>query len=250
MEIENRIVKASFRECPLSEREKFSKSSCLMPISIGQEVHEGDKFTAVLKLVNRNFSKCTILIDDTVQRHTLAIIQNESSTKELYNEALRQGSEWLVKYLPEIEQHFDIPFSIIRWNKWLNHNDFQNSLNQIKQSYNADPEYRNAIDENINDFLTRYQKKHGSSNFDWKIGEALCFNYLIEECAAMCLWIEENCEYELYPSGRNKAMTATYKRFIEPKAPNLLISVALRFKKYGKKLAVTNSQETMIACSL
>ena len=64
----------------------------------------------------------------------------------------------------------------------------------------------------------------------------------MEECAAMCLWVEENCEYEVYPNPRNKAMSATYEIFIKPKTSSLLKPVALRFKKYG-----TNTPQVLVS---
>lgn len=48
----NRIVKASFRENPPEERKLFPQSTCLMPISVGQTIHEGAKFEAVIKLIS------------------------------------------------------------------------------------------------------------------------------------------------------------------------------------------------------
>lgn len=43
--VDNRIVKASFRENPVEERALFPQSTCLMPISVGQAIHEGAKST-------------------------------------------------------------------------------------------------------------------------------------------------------------------------------------------------------------
>jgi hypothetical protein len=49
----------------------------------------------------------------------------------------------------------------------------------------------------------------------------------------MCLWREENCNFEVYPNGRQASMSITYEQLIKPFYPNLLRSVALRFKKYS-----------------
>jgi hypothetical protein len=48
----------------------------------------------------------------------------------------------------------------------------------------------------------------------------------------MCLWTEKAYDFEVYPSGRNKAMTATWHYLIQPHYPHFLRPVALRFKKY------------------
>lgn len=52
----------------------------------------------------------------------------------------------------------------------------------------------------------------------------------------MCLWTEKAYDFELYPSGRNKAMAATYLHLIKPHYPDYLRAVALRFKKYPAKV--------------
>ena len=35
-------------------------NSCILTISVGQNVHEGEKIKATLNLINKNFKKCTI----------------------------------------------------------------------------------------------------------------------------------------------------------------------------------------------
>jgi hypothetical protein len=46
----------------------------------------------------------------------------------------------------------------------------------------------------------------------------------------MCLWLDENCQYELYANGRTPAMQATYLRFIETIHSDLLKPISLSFK--------------------
>jgi len=58
----------------------------------------------------------------------------------------------------------------------------------------------------------------------------LCFNYLIEECTALCLWPELNCHFEVYPSRRNAAMDATHRYFVLPDYPDLLHGLSIKFK--------------------
>ena len=51
----------------------------------------------------------------------------------------------------------------------------------------------------------------------------------------MCLWALEKYDFEVYPSGRNNAMKATYERLVKPINPNVLKSVGIRFKTLGPK---------------
>lgn len=229
--IDTRIIKASFRGNPPEERRMFSQSCCLMPISVGQSIHEGKKFEAVIKLINNSFKQCTILVDDSVQRHTLAILKNLDA-EHLHNFANEEGDQWLARNKSYFAQ-LTIPYDIMRWDYWLQHMKFPQSLQRVKDKYAQNATYKAAIHANIDEFLSRYLKDIDSTNFDDQRANKLCLDYLLEECAVMCLWPENKYDFEVYPSGRNQAMAATYEQLIHPVTPSYLRPVALRFKKYS-----------------
>ncbi|KTD17232.1 hypothetical protein [Legionella jordanis] len=231
--VDNRIVKASFRENPPEERKLFPQSSCLMPISVGQAIHEGAKFEAVIKLINSSFKQCTILVDDSVQRHTIGIM-NDASPDELYQLAVEEGDHWLKRNEMAINQ-LSIPVDIMRWDDWYNSTDYINSHLRVQNEYETNQAYQKAIHANIEEFLTRYLSRYNQEDIDQQRAFRLCLDYLIEECAVMCLWTQKGYDFEVYPSGRNKAMGATYEYLIKPLHPTLLRPVALRFKKYPAK---------------
>lgn len=231
--VDYRIVKASFRENSPEERKLFPQSSCLMPISVGQIIHEGAKFEAVIKLINNSFKQCTILVDDSVQRHTIGIMNN-SSPDELYHLAVTEGDEWL-KRNEMAYSKLTIPFDIMRWDDWYNSASYINSHLRVQNEYDSNELFRQAINANIDDFLIRYLSRYDQSDIDPERAFRLCLDYLIEECAVMCLWVEKSYDFEVYPSGRNKAMAATYHYLIRPDFPDVLRPVALRFKKYPAK---------------
>lgn len=229
--IDTRIVKASFRECLISDRKNFPQSKCIMPISVGQQIHEGKKFLATIKLINASFKACTILIDDSVQRHTMKI-DNVKNDDCLYQMAIKEGDNWLQRN-ESAYQNLTIPYNIMRWDDWLVHPSYKNSYEKVKNYYYSHQDYRKEIQANIETFLTRYfERVADPSQIDYQRAFSLCLDYLLEECAVMCLWVENKYEFEVYPSGRNQAMAATYDHLIKPSYPHFLKSVALRFKKY------------------
>lgn len=232
---DNRIIKASFRENPPEERKLFPQSTCLMPISVGQAIHEGAKFAAVIKLINASFKQCTILVDDSVQRHTIGIM-NHASPEELYQLAVTEGDLWLKRNQMAYEE-LTIPYDIMRWDDWYNSPNYINSHLRVKNEYDTNESFRQAIHANIDDFLTRYLSRFNPEEIDNERAFRLCLDYLIEECAVMCLWTEKAYDFEVYPSGRNKAMAATYHYLIKPFYPEYIRPVALRFKKYPAKVA-------------
>lgn len=233
-QVDTRIVKASFKGNPPEERKEFPSASCLLPISVGQPIHEGDKFAATLKLINSSFKQCTILVDDSVQRHTMGII-NDLEPEALYRRALDEGTHWLSRNDYVINQ-LSIPYEIKRWDDWFNSIHFFASYERVKAHYETNTDYKKAIDANINEFLTRYLKNHPDISVNDLRAQQLCLDYLLEECAVMCLWPQGKYDFEVYPSGRNQAMAATFEHLIKPITPHYLRAVALRFKKYPGSL--------------
>ena len=232
----NFIEKAFFKKCPLEDRKIFNASKCFMPMSVGMMVHEGRKLQSTLTLINRSFKECVILVDDIIQRHTVKIEKKNNSEEALLKETDIAGSEWINRNLDLIGKTLKIPYKIIRWEKWLYHDSFKEKYAEVENLYFKDPEYKKSIHNNIESFLLRYKKnKINDQSFDYEFSFQCCLDYLLEECTCMCLWVEEECEFEVYPSGRNDAMAATYEKLIQPYHSNLLRSVSLYFKKTYKK---------------
>jgi tRNA-dependent cyclodipeptide synthase len=230
------IIKASFKDCPVQDRKSFLKSHCLMPISVGQMVHEGEKFTATLELINRSFSECTVLVDDTLQRHTYKIASEDETDLELYNKALTEGDRWLKRNIHAVQQ-LTLKYSVIRWDDWLKHPDYLDQRAKIEHSYRHDTHYTQAIDATIATFLNRY--KRVKSLISYEKAFECCLDYLKEECACMCLWALQGYHFEVYPTGRSEAMRKTHELFIQPIRADILKSVSLRFKKYTQKNSIS-----------
>ena len=74
----------------------FSQARCLLTISVGQEVHEGDKFAATTDLVREHFAACTMLIDDTLQRHTM-VLNHSATADDFMSISRREGDQWLIR---------------------------------------------------------------------------------------------------------------------------------------------------------
>lgn len=211
------------------ELSQFEKSKCLLTISVGQEVHEQEHFEATIDLVNKSFNSCIMLIDDSLQRHTMAL-ESDKNADDFYQKSMEAGDFWLDRNAKYYEK-LAILSKIIRWDHWLYHPKFEEQKSEIMTLMKLDSVYQNAFASTIDDFLTRYLRRiKDKGNFDLERARKLCLTYLIEECVAICLWPEFECQFEVYPSRRNLAMVETHKRFVLPKYPDLLHAVAIKFK--------------------
>ncbi len=221
-------IKPVFK-CPEEYKTTFKNAKCLLTISVGQEVHEGEKFKTTIDLINNWFKECTILIDDTLQRHSMKL-SSSLSIEELYLKSLEEGRKWLQRN-NSILNTLKIPFNITYWDKWLSHKNYKNQYEKITKLYKQDINYKESFDIAIHDFLERYIPRLPKNiKINKKEAFSLCLEYLKEECTALCLWIEENAQFEVYPSKRNQAMSITHEIFVKPYYPGLLLPVAIKFK--------------------
>jgi len=222
-------TKPVFRYIEEQEKANFSQSQCLLTISVGQEVHEGEKFFSTIELVNGAFNSCIMLIDDSLQRHTMAI----NTTKDaafFYKTSVKEGNLWL-KRNEKYYSRLTILKKIIRWDTWLAHPAYESKQKELKTLIENDVSYRETFEDTITEFLRRYYERlQRVLGFDMAKARQLCFDYLLEECVAMCLWHELNCHFEVYPSRRNQAMSETHRRFVLPNYPDLLHPVGIKFK--------------------
>lgn len=238
-------IKASFKGGYGVDRGQFRNKVCFLPISVGMLNHEDGKFQATLDLIDKNFEKCVIQIDDTVQRHTLRI-KEQIADEEAFLKTKVLGDEWLNRNLQKIET-LNIDYEVIRWFRWTEDDAYLNFLKKIKNTYSKDVLYRKTIDLNVEDFLMRRATRYKDNDYLSKEAYALCLDYLQEECAVMLMWAETGYDIELYPTGRNQAMQMTYETMIEPYFPNILKSVELRFKKYGNLNPTMQNQRRIVS---
>jgi hypothetical protein len=227
-------LRASFM-CSKAYREQFPDPGVQLTISVGQSVHEGERLIATVQLVNKSFSHCTIMVDDSIQWYTLAIGAPSTPSSVLLQEAIVAGDSYLARNEAIFARYLLIPYRIVRWKDWHGTLEWQQAIQAMEHTYHTNLLLKQAIDQNVETFLTRYEKTKADNHYNRTYAIAMCTNYLIEECAVMReFWIKLGCHYEVYPSKRNEAMTATHKLFIEP-YHSLLLPISLRFNRQKSK---------------
>jgi hypothetical protein len=236
------LLKASFM-CSKAYRQQVLEPTVQLTVSVGQPIHEGERLSAALALVNTAFSHCTIMIDDSIQWRTYAIGNPNADEAALLQAAIQAGDDYLARNTPLFAHYLTIPYRIVRWQDWHGTPEWQGAIERMAQTYATHPTLRQAIDTNVTTFLSRYEKKDLPQNYNRQHAEPLCTAYLIEECAIMKeFWPKLGCNYELYPSGRNEAMQAIHQLFIAPKL--LLLPISLRFHRKNNK---TQQENTLLA---
>lgn len=222
-------TKCFFRFLNNEEKEYLRESHCLFTISVGQQTHEGEHFEATIDLINKSFKSCTMLVDDSLQRYTMALNKKEPPDY-FYDISIQEGDLWLKRNEKIYEQLTNLE-NIFRWDTWLNHPEFEKQKSVIKKLINADENYAACFNKSISDFVCKYHKRiNDCMDFDLGRAKKLSFDFIVEECTALCLWIDLKCNYEVYPNLHNEAINETRRRFILSKYPNLLKSITLGFR--------------------
>jgi hypothetical protein len=227
-------LKATFM-CSKNYRTQFPDPTAQLTISVGQSMHEGERLIATVSLVNKAFSHCTIMIDDSIQWHTLSLADPQAAPDALIEAAIAAGDDYLARNKATFARYFTIPYRIIRWRDWHGSLKWQLAIQNMQTAYDSNTVLKQAIDNNVQTFLARYEKNQAGDKYDRAHAVKMCTKYLIEECAVMeTFWVELGCHYEVYPCGRNEAMSATHQLFIAP-YHHLLLPISLRFNRLKSK---------------
>jgi hypothetical protein len=163
-------------KCTDEKKARFSSSTCLLTISVGQEVHEGEHFEATVELVNRSFGACILLIDDTLQRHTMALASDHDAGY-CYARSLEAGKQWLERNIWHYAKLSNLK-QIIHWNHWLKHPHFERKQAKIKALLDSDAGFCEAFLSTIDVFLHRYYRRvQDQPTFNIERARQLCLDY-------------------------------------------------------------------------
>ena len=226
------LIKVNFR-CEKKHKKELMDSTCLIPISVGQSYHEGDKFIATMDLVNTTFSNCHIIVCDTVQRHTLLLNNPQLSTEEAFRITFLNGQAWVERNKIAFA-HMKTKVTLTHWDEWLNHPSYLEYCHEIVHLFKTDQPFKSVAEETIQMFLKRQKP------IDEKKAYLLCKEYLLEECPIIPLWFNEaKADYVLYPKIRTKAMEKLHDYYIKNHGLNSLNGLSLKFdlRKNGKSLS-------------
>ncbi len=261
------VIKATinFSQSSREEEKNLKTSSCILlissspvcnlPLTYKKEI-EGKYFQATINLINKKeFSFCTIIIVDTLARHTLKIDYPNLTDKELISMAFNHGTEWRHRNEEAINK-LEMESSIVRWDEIFEHKDFNNKYEQVINLYNTDADYKETIDSSAKEYLFRKIRRYFDNNNayeDIKIlngeqqQEAVerigyknyllhlkwSIDYLLEEAAGFYLCSSlsfKKHEFDIYPSKRIAALSSTYNKLIKLTDPNILKPLSLYFQ--------------------
>ena len=226
------VIKARLRSLNDKAYQLLPQSHCVVLISVGQRVHEGEMFAATIDFVNNYAAKCTIVVADILQRHNLQV-QHQLDSQAALQESAKEGELWCRRNC-QIIKELRIPWDLFHWKTWLIQPDYYKFRMQIDFLYQNNKLFQKEFENTINDFLSRRRKK-GEVILDVMAWRDACLEYLKEECTIMMpMWREEGFNYILYPREEPAAIDITRRIFVQPYSPHHLQWLALQFKRYAQ----------------
>jgi tRNA-dependent cyclodipeptide synthase len=188
--------------------------TAVLPISVGKEYHEGEKFIATLKSVEKRFARCDILIADTLQRHNH---EDENRAECLY-----RGDEWLKRNQSVIDS-LNIPCKIFRWDDCLMRPNYDSSYETILEFFESSITFRKSVKRDIIQFAVRNNKRNDISVYQKSL------NYILEELSVLLSFcVEKEYHFVVYPGSLPCSLAPVREAFIDS---NLIQTTDLSFRK-------------------
>lgn len=225
-----KTILAHFTNVTEEKIASFKDSTLMVTVSVSNQPLERSYLAAKLALINQShFQACKFVIGDSLQRITLALTNMESK-ESLYLKSIEMGDKWIDEN-SKLLKKLQIPYTIMRWDYFVQHPNFQKFLAIVKDTYKAETKYRDALEASIQDYLERLSKRGVNLVVSHEEAHKICLEYIQEECAAMYIWAKQGCRYELYASGKghSPALQAT-RSIIETLYDDVLCPLTLRFR--------------------
>ena len=205
-------------------------SRYILPISVGQPYHEGERFEATIALLNRKgFQQGRIVVASILQRHTLGLIYKNLTEEELTKLAYEKGLEWQERNRLLLSK-LNHPIEIVDWGFFLKTDAYKIRLQEMTQLYQEDSNFREKVDVTIDGFLNRWLSRDMIKESEVESSVISCKRYILEECSVASTWVGQGFHYAIYPSSLAPAMAEMYAQFILPSYPNELVWVRINLR--------------------
>lgn len=165
-------------------------------ISVGKDIHEGEKFEALCLWANERFEHVSILICDSLQRYNLMIKDTLSEDFALHK-SIKEGDKWLERNSKALNLLKNK--TIIRWDDYRLRPEFEEKLKLVNNHYNNNERFKTGVNKQAtNMFCRQYIDKPAEGAFFEKL-TTLSVKYILEETAISSIIETEIKSINVYP---------------------------------------------------
>lgn len=170
-----------------------SHTSFMLGISMGSQNHEGEALEAIVERINAGgFTSGVIDVADTLNRYRY--IGDGVQPEDAMDISRNEGDEWLKRNW-HILAKLKMPISIHRWDEWINHQKYSESIKEIRNICSSSPLLREALEDDIDNF---YKRNYGRTAVSQE-RRALSAEYYMEELAVAAVMLREKPSLVMYP---------------------------------------------------
>ncbi|UZP67957.1 tRNA-dependent cyclodipeptide synthase [Desulfovibrio mangrovi] len=184
---EERYV-AKFRNLQF-ERESLHNNLCFVPISLGQDYHEGNKLDSIMRLVEKTFRECVIIVSDMLHRHTLRIADPELSVERAFVKSVNVGKRW-VEENAGAWAGLSIPYRLVYWSDLLGMEAYPDHRKQLDAFCGRDSAASNLVDTMVSHFVDSACREETPEEERARVA-VLSREYLLEEHAIQLRMLPE-----------------------------------------------------------
>lgn len=168
-------------------------NTAVIGVSLSSKNHIGPAFAGLMNWVGNNFDSCIIDLSDSLHRYN--VINDHHSVEEAHSITQAQGSAWLRDHALIIDAT-PIPTTVIRWDHWLSHPDFQKHFDAFKIAAETQPDFHATLMQDIHHFNLRRNIEPDQASAA-QLQHSL--NYLLEELAAHSILYAQTPCAVVYP---------------------------------------------------
>ncbi|AJC60537.1 tRNA-dependent cyclodipeptide synthase [Streptomyces sp. 769] len=180
---------------PVSDRHTFEEhSNCFLGISLENSNFRPIKVRSMVEWISRRFSRCTVLVGDSIHRITLESTRGLCPPEALI-EAMRLGREFIDEHAHIFDDFRDrTDFTFINCSEVQTSDAYQSYHRALRDYFSQDSAFRTSVEA----FGRRYHSKHsnGASAAELERRIQMSSDYFLEEFAIFCCLKEPGLEVE------------------------------------------------------
>ena len=170
-----------------------ANTSFMLGISMGSQNHEGEALEAIVDRINAGrFTHGVLDIADTLNRYRY--IGDGRPERESIEITRNEGSDWLERN-NHIISRLRMPVTVHRWDEWLSHPKYPETIAQIRGLYANNRILCQAVGRDIDNF---YVRNYGTAEVSPE-KRHLSVEYYLEELAVAAIMLEEKPSLVMYP---------------------------------------------------
>jgi tRNA-dependent cyclodipeptide synthase len=215
-----------FPEIKLDALENYSH--CMLGFSLQSRSFIPGKLAGMTEWISAHFSECTVIIADSIHRHTLEI--DGVPTKYALNQALRLGREAIDHNAMIFNRHQEqCKFNFVLCSDLQKEDDYHVYYKNLVKLFEEDENFKRSV-KSFADMFVKDRPHQKPELIDYHI--QLSSHYFLEEAACVALLVKKGVFILLYPGAITAFQELCQGQFsTAPKEFEDMINVSLHLKR-------------------